>query len=81
MGRFNFIDTQISGLKVVEKKPIEDSRGHFSRFFCGSEFVQAGLEMNTCQINHSYSKNAGTVRGMHFQLPPHAECKFVSCIR
>ncbi len=75
------MDTPLAGLKVVERKLIEDSRGYFSRFFCKNEFNQVGLDNSIFQINHSYSKYAGTVRGMHFQLPPHAECKFVSCIR
>lgn len=80
MTRFNFMDTPIKDLKVVERKLIEDSRGYFSRFFCKNEFNQVGLKNNITQINHSYSKYRGTVRGMHFQLPPHAESKFVSCI-
>jgi len=81
MSRFDIIDTPIAGLKVVQRKPIRDARGYFSRFFCAEEFRQAGLGSAISQINHSYSKNAGTVRGMHFQMPPHAERKFVSCIR
>lgn len=81
MSRFDVIDTPISGLKVVQRKAIRDTRGYFSRFFCADEFRQAGLDSHIAQINHSYSKITGTVRGMHFQLPPHAEVKFVSCIR
>lgn len=81
MSRFDIIDTPIACLKVVQRKPIRDARGYFSRFFCAGEFRQAGLGSAISQINHSYSKNAGTVRGMHFQMPPHAERKFVSCIR
>lgn len=81
MSRFDIIDTPIAGLKVVRRKLIRDGRGYFSRFFCADEFHQAGLGSVISQINHSYSKNAGTVRGMHFQMPPYAERKFVSCIR
>lgn len=81
MSRLDFIDTPISDLKVVQRKPIRDARGYFSRFFCAEEFAQVGLSSAISQINHSYSKNAGTLRGMHFQMPPHAERKFVSCIR
>lgn len=81
MSRFDIIDTKISGLKVVHRRPIRDSRGYFSRFFCAEEFRQAGLGGAISQINQSYSKVAGTVRGMHLQMPPHAERKFVSCIR
>lgn len=81
MSRFDVIDTPLAGLKVVQRKPIRDARGYFSRFFCAEEFRQAGLNSRIAQINHSHSKIAGTVRGMHYQLPPHAETKFVSCIR
>lgn len=81
MSRFDVIDTPLAGLKVVQRKPIRDVRGYFSRFFCAEEFRQAGLNSRIAQINHSHSKIAGTVRGMHYQLPPHAETKFVSCIR
>lgn len=81
MARLDFIDTPITGLKVIQRTPIRDARGYFSRFFCAEEFHQAGLDSAISQINHSYTGSAGTVRGMHFQLPPHAETKFVSCIR
>lgn len=81
MARFDVIDTPLAGLKVVQRKPIRDARGYFSRFFCAEEFRQAGLNDRIAQINHSHSKIAGTVRGMHYQRPPHAETKFVSCIR
>ena len=81
MSRFDVIDTPLTGLKVVRRKPIGDSRGFFSRFFCAEEFRLAGLNNRIAQINHSHSRIAGTVRGMHYQLSPHAETKFVSCIR
>lgn len=80
MTRLIFFDTPLNGLKLVQRKPLVDARGYFSRFFCGDEFSAAGLESKISQINHSFSEHAGTVRGIHFQLPPHAECKFVSCI-
>lgn len=80
MSRFEVIDTPIPDLKVVQRKVIRDTRGYFSRFFCAEEFQQVGLCSHIAQINHSYSKITGTVRGMHYQLPPHAETKFVSCI-
>lgn len=81
MSRFDFIDTPIKGLKIVQRKPIKDDRGYFSRFYCADSFKEHALENKILQINHSYSKQKGTVRGMHFQLPPHAETKYVSCIK
>jgi dTDP-4-dehydrorhamnose 3,5-epimerase len=81
MDRFNYIDTPLAGLKIIERKPIEDARGFFSRFYCAENFKEKKLEINVLQINHSFSKRKGTVRGMHFQLPPYAETKYVSCTR
>ena len=75
------IDTSIAGLKVVQRNPMQDARGYFSRFFCTEEFRRAGLNDSIAQINQSYSQKAGTLRGMHYQSPPHAECKYVSCVR
>jgi dTDP-4-dehydrorhamnose 3,5-epimerase len=81
MTRFDFIDTSLEGLKVVQRKPIEDSRGFFSRFYCADSFKDNRIDIKALQINHSYSIQKGTVRGMHFQMPPYAEIKYVSCIR
>jgi dTDP-4-dehydrorhamnose 3,5-epimerase len=78
--RFNFQPTPIAGLMVVERKPIEDHRGFFSRFFCNEEFREAGFIRSIAQINHTWTRKRGTVRGLHFQYPPHAEIKIVSCI-
>jgi dTDP-4-dehydrorhamnose 3,5-epimerase len=81
MSRFDFIDTPLEGLKTVQRKPIEDNRGFFSRFYCKDSFKGNSLGNEVLQINHSFSKQKGTVRGMHFQLPPYAETKYVSCIK
>jgi dTDP-4-dehydrorhamnose 3,5-epimerase len=79
--RFDFHPTPLEGLWVVQRKPIEDPRGFFCRFFCAEEFQEAGLKKPIAQINHTYTKKKGTVRGLHFQYPPHAESKIVSCLR
>lgn len=81
MSRFDFVNTPIEGLKVIKRKPFEDHRGFFSRFYCEESFTQAGIGCGVSQINHSYSRKKGTVRGMHFQLPPFAEVKYVSCTK
>lgn len=80
MSRFKFRDTPLQGAKVVCRKPIEDSRGFLSRFFCAEEFKSIGLEDKIHQINHTLTCKKGTVRGLHFQHFPHAETKIVSCI-
>ncbi|NOT13862.1 MAG: dTDP-4-dehydrorhamnose 3,5-epimerase [Methylococcaceae bacterium] len=81
MGRFDFLNTPIAGLKIVQRKSIEDSRGFLSRFYCAEEFCDAGLKKNINQINHTLTKYKGTVRGMHYQKPPYAETKVVSCLK
>ena len=80
MGRFDFMPTPIAGLRLVQRKRLEDSRGFLSRFYCAEEFKAAGIHQPIAQINHTLTRSKGAVRGMHFQLPPHAETKVVSCL-
>jgi len=68
------------GLSGAAQK-IEDDRGHFARAWCREEFQQHGLNPNMVQLNVGFSHRRGTVRGMHYQLPPHAEAKFIRCTR
>ena len=79
--RFDFISTPLAGLTVIQRKPMEDERGFFERLFCAEELREAGLHKPIVQINRSLTRRDGTVRGMHFQYPPHAETKIVSCLR
>jgi dTDP-4-dehydrorhamnose 3,5-epimerase len=78
--RFFFLPTAISGLWIAQRKPHNDARGSFTRLFCADEFSEIGLYKPIIQINHSLTKNAGTIRGLHYQHPPHAETKVVVCI-
>jgi len=81
MNRFAITDTPIIGLKIVERQCLGDTRGFLSRLFCTYEFAAAGWIKPIAQINLTYTAKIGTVRGMHFQHPPHAEMKLVSCLR
>ncbi|WP_275097487.1 dTDP-4-dehydrorhamnose 3,5-epimerase family protein [Sedimenticola hydrogenitrophicus] len=81
MNRFTIFDTPLAGLKLVERQRLGDNRGFLSRLFCAEELAVAGWHKPLAQINHTYTTQRGTVRGMHFQHPPHAEMKLVSCIR
>lgn len=81
MSRFDFIPTPLAGLKLVQRKAIEDQRGFLSRFYCIEEFAEAGVNQPIAQINHTLTRNKGAVRGLHFQYPPHAEIKLVSCLK
>lgn len=77
--RFRFEPTSLAGVWLVQRQPIADARGFFARLYCAEEFAAIGLTGPPVQINHSYSRHAGTVRGLHFQHPPHHETKIVSC--
>jgi len=74
-----FIETELSGVYIIELDLIGDSRGFFSRFWCQKELAEVGLNFEIAQINNSYSAAAGTTRGLHYQHEPHAEAKIVSC--
>lgn len=76
-----FAETYIPGAYVVDVKKIEDDRGFFARTFCRNEFREHGLDPVVAQCNLSYNRLRGTLRGMHFQTPPHEEAKLVHCIR
>jgi len=81
MNRFEITDLPLAGLKLVERKRLGDNRGFLSRLFCTFELAGAGWKKPVVQVNHTYTSRHGTVRGMHYQLPPYAEMKLVSCIR
>jgi dTDP-4-dehydrorhamnose 3,5-epimerase len=74
-----FSETRLHGAWIIEPVPAEDERGSFARTFCRREFAEHGLETTYVQHSCSRSRLRGTVRGMHFQEPPHAEVKVVSC--
>jgi dTDP-4-dehydrorhamnose 3,5-epimerase len=81
VSRFVIEDLYLSGLKRVERRRLGDNRGFFSRVFCAEELSEAGWVKPIVQLNHTYTAKRGAVRGLHFQRPPHAEMKLVSCLR
>ena len=76
-----FNETTLQGAYVLELEKREDDRGFFSRTFCVHEFQDHGLESTFVQGNMSRTVNKDTLRGMHYQVPPHEETKLVHCIR
>ena len=80
MERFRFHSTPLSGLTVIERTRIEDTRGFLGRFFCQETLATLGMKPIQ-QINHTLTRKAGVIRGMHFQYPPAAEIKIVSCLQ
>jgi dTDP-4-dehydrorhamnose 3,5-epimerase len=81
MSRFDFVPTPLAGLMLVQRKAMEDHRGFLSRLYCADEFRETGFDRPIAQINHTLTRRKGTVRGLHFQHPPHAETKLVSCLK
>lgn len=81
MSRFATTDLPLAGLKLIERTALGDARGSFSRLFCAEELAAAGWTKPIAQINRSLSGKQGTIRGLHFQYPPHAEMKLVSCLK
>ena len=79
--RFSFAATPLDGLWIVTRTPLEDSRGSLSRMWSAEEFFRQGWSRPVTQINHTLTRHRGTIRGLHFQFPPHAEDKLVSCLR
>lgn len=76
-----FHKTPLDGARVIELEKRGDDRGFFARFFCEKEFAAEGLETRFVQINNSLSSKKGTLRGLHYQLPPSGEVKVVRAIR
>lgn len=76
-----FIETKLKGAYIVELKKREDHRGFFARGWDGNIFEQHGLVGRVIQQNIAFSKIKGTIRGLHYQMAPHQETKFVRCTR
>ncbi|EKD91627.1 MAG: hypothetical protein ACD_29C00465G0011 [uncultured bacterium] len=79
--RFDVLNTKISSLKIIQRKILSDDRGYLERLFCFEELRTVIAEKNIVQVNHTLTKTRGIIRGMHFQIPPHAEIKLVSCLK
>lgn len=74
-------ETPLAGLKVLTPTRFGDTRGFFSESWNRARMAQAGLDYDFVQDNHSWSARAGTLRGLHYQSPPHAQAKLVRCGR
>lgn len=79
--RFGVRTTGLQGVVVLERRPIGDSRGYLERMFSASVLAEWASGRPIVQVNRTVTGERGTVRGMHFQRAPHAETKFVSCLR
>ncbi len=74
-------DDILTEIKVVRRKEFADERGWFAEMFRLSDYREMGIISEIDQINHSFSKKGGTLRGLHFQENPKEQGKMVFCIR
>ncbi len=76
-----FHETRLAGLYTIDWEPLHDERGFFARTFCRREFEARGLNGTVAQSSVSYTRQRGTLRGMHYQEAPHGEAKLIRCVR
>ena len=75
-----FTETALKGSFIIDLNLFQDERGWFARTYCKNEFEQIGHVKEWVQLNHSFTKQKGTIRGMHYQMSSFAEIKLVRCI-
>jgi dTDP-4-dehydrorhamnose 3,5-epimerase len=76
-----FSEKKLKGVYLIEPEPHVDERGMLRRHFCQHEFADYGLMTEIKQTNVSENRKKHTLRGFHFQFPPHGESKVVSCVK
>jgi dTDP-4-dehydrorhamnose 3,5-epimerase len=74
-------DQTLPEVQIIRPRKMTDARGWFSETYNESDFARIGITCRFVQDNHSYSVEAGTLRGLHFQAPPFAQAKLVRCVR
>lgn len=76
-----FTETELKDAYLVNLDPKEDKRGSFTRIFCQKELSEIGFDKQILQTNHSITKEKGTLRGMHYQIPPASEIKIIRVVK
>lgn len=79
--RIELLPTPLAGLQVAVRTPVGDARGELERLYCRDELAEALGDARIEQVNRTMTRARGTVRGLHFQHPPHAEDKLIGCLR
>lgn len=79
MNRFCVQNLPLEGLKLIHFNPLNDNRGSFSKLFCAEE-LRLFWPNSVIQVNYTFTKEKGTVRGLHFQKPPHSDQKLIICL-
>lgn len=75
-----FQETKLRGVFEIQPEVRGDARGHFSRIFCEEELKKQGIDFHIRQINRSFNKKRGTLRGFHFQKHPKWEAKIMTAL-
>jgi dTDP-4-dehydrorhamnose 3,5-epimerase len=79
--RLELLDTPLADVKIVQRKALRDDRGSFERVFCALDLASVWGDRQVRAANRTVTVKRGTVRGLHYQRPPHAEMKLVTCVR
>jgi dTDP-4-dehydrorhamnose 3,5-epimerase len=79
--RFEISETKLPGVYVLERKPLEDKRGWLERMYGSGDLAAVLGSRAIAQVNRTFTRAKGTVRGMHYQVQPSAEAKIVGCLR
>lgn len=74
-------EAPLAGAFVIQPELRRDERGFFARTFCRETLLEHGIDIDIVQCNLTHNRRRGTLRGMHYQIPPHAEQKLVCCVR
>lgn len=77
----DIIDTRIADLKIIRPRLYEDERGTFMENYNRRSYAECGIDTEFVQDNVALSHKKGTIRGLHFQTPPHAQAKLVGVVR
>lgn len=75
------VPTEMSGAFTIHLEPMNDQRGFFAKTFSAEIFAAYGLPTKFAEAGLSFNQRRGTLRGLHFQMPPHSEAKMVRCDR
>lgn len=76
-----FTETALKGAFIIDLEPFKDERGLFARTFDKKEFESIGHYKEFVQFNHSINNTKGTLRGLHYQIPPSSEIKLIRCVK
>ena len=80
MTTFSVSSLSIEGPKLIKRKSQHDKRGYFDKIFSQQSLSFNGIRFEVCQVNHSFNAKVGTLRGLHFQVPPFSDAKLITCV-